>query len=68
MKKFFSFLIFAAVVAGAVAFAPVIGQKLDMPYEAGQLHAPDIDRHHGAATESGHEAPAHEEAPAESHG
>ncbi|MGE4292688.1 MAG: hypothetical protein AB7E32_10815 [Desulfovibrio sp.] len=69
MKKFFSFLIFLAVIAcSAIYVAPVVGQKLDMPFEAGKLQAPAIERHHEAGHETeGHEAPAHEEAPAESH-
>ncbi|SKA85625.1 hypothetical protein SAMN02745704_01906 [Paucidesulfovibrio gracilis DSM 16080] len=64
MKKFFSFLLFAAIIVGAVSLAPTLGQKLDKPYEAGLLQAPDIERHNHAAPE--HEA-GHGE-PAESHG
>lgn len=68
MKKLLSFLLFAAVIAGAVYVAPILGQQTDNPFEAGLLKAPEIDRHHGAATEGeGHEAPAHGETPVESH-
>lgn len=58
MKKILSFLIFIAVIAGAFSLAPVIGQKLDKPYEAGRLHAPAIELHHSATEGEGHEAPA----------
>ncbi|MDD4732007.1 MAG: hypothetical protein PHX58_08755 [Desulfovibrio sp.] len=58
MKRFLSFLIFAVVIIGAVAFAPTLGQKLDKPYEPGLLQAPDIERHHAVPGEEPHSGPA----------
>ncbi|MEF2146197.1 MAG: hypothetical protein V3573_12195 [Desulfovibrionaceae bacterium] len=61
MKKFLSLLLFAAVIGGALLFSPILGQKLDMPFESGKLKAPDIVRHHDAA-------PGHGESMEQGHG
>lgn len=64
MRTLLYSIVFIALIAGAVFLVDSTGNKLDLPFEAGQLHAPDIDRGHG---DDGH-GDGHGEEAAASHG
>lgn len=63
MRTIIYSIVFLALLAGTVFVVDSTGNKLDMPYEAGKLHAPDIPHHDG-----GHDAGHGEEAHGSSHG
>ncbi len=58
MKNILFTIIFLAVLAGAYFVAENTSAKVDMPFETGQLQAPDIQHHADGAT--GHGEAAHE--------
>ena len=72
IRIFLSFVMFIIILCAAAVLAPRLGEKLDMPFEAGLLQAPAIQHHgEGHAPEAGHgeQAPeGHGEPAPEGHG
>ncbi|MBU1611833.1 MAG: hypothetical protein KKC99_08305 [Proteobacteria bacterium] len=71
MKNFVFTILVAAILVAAGFVADNTSSKSDLPFEAGMLQAPEIQRGHGGAAAEGHGtavAEGHEAAVEEDHG